>query len=299
MKSITFHCETITPMFLAGADGKTPELRPPSIKGALRFWWRALNANLVEQKEDGTWDYSELKKREAEIFGGTENRSNVIVTVTEEKKYKLLDYISEQTFKESWYYNDLKYIAYGVYDRKFIKEGFKFKIILHYNPKFEDDILDTFFCFAYFGGLGSKARNGFGQFILKNDFTRNSVFDKINNELDDREYTAFTEYYFNNNITDSDAKNVWKKLAHIYKEAIYSLEKTNRNYIAKRNSDFQITGTGEYERIAKTYFFSINKKDNVFLGMVSYLPFIYPVNIEDYNNTIDEFSEIIEDKLMK
>jgi len=33
-------------MFLAGADGVTPELRAPSIKGAMRFWWRACNGHL-------------------------------------------------------------------------------------------------------------------------------------------------------------------------------------------------------------------------------------------------------------
>lgn len=36
-KKIIFECEVVTPMFLAGADGKTPELRAPSIKGAIRF----------------------------------------------------------------------------------------------------------------------------------------------------------------------------------------------------------------------------------------------------------------------
>ncbi len=34
----------VTPMFIGGAD-QTPSdgIRPPSVKGALRFWWRALN----------------------------------------------------------------------------------------------------------------------------------------------------------------------------------------------------------------------------------------------------------------
>ncbi|MEZ4851046.1 MAG: type III-B CRISPR module RAMP protein Cmr1 [Bacteroidia bacterium] len=62
MESITFTCKIITPMFLNGADGKTPELRPPSIKGALRFWWRAVNGHL---------GLGELRKMETEIFGGT------------------------------------------------------------------------------------------------------------------------------------------------------------------------------------------------------------------------------------
>jgi len=47
-------------MFLAGADGKTPELRAPSIKGAVRFWWRAMN---------GCLSIKDLKEKESEIFG--------------------------------------------------------------------------------------------------------------------------------------------------------------------------------------------------------------------------------------
>ncbi|HID77150.1 MAG TPA: type III-B CRISPR module RAMP protein Cmr1, partial [Planctomycetaceae bacterium] len=32
----------VTPMFCAGADEQRAELRLPSFKGALRFWWRSL-----------------------------------------------------------------------------------------------------------------------------------------------------------------------------------------------------------------------------------------------------------------
>lgn len=66
METITFTCRVITPMFLAGADGRTPELRAPSIKGAMRFWWRALNGEL---------ELEELKKREGKIFGDNSGRS--------------------------------------------------------------------------------------------------------------------------------------------------------------------------------------------------------------------------------
>ncbi|WP_201721812.1 type III-B CRISPR module RAMP protein Cmr1 [Desulfotomaculum copahuensis] len=41
---ITFECRVLTPMFIAGADGLTPEFRAPSLKGAMRFWWRAVQA---------------------------------------------------------------------------------------------------------------------------------------------------------------------------------------------------------------------------------------------------------------
>ncbi len=42
MKTIEASFEIVTPMFISGADD-VADLRPPSIKGALRFWWRALH----------------------------------------------------------------------------------------------------------------------------------------------------------------------------------------------------------------------------------------------------------------
>ncbi|MDZ7879508.1 MAG: type III-B CRISPR module RAMP protein Cmr1 [Saprospiraceae bacterium] len=74
MQSITFTCEVMTPMFLNGADGYTPELRAPSIKGVLRFWWRAMNGHL---------SLSELKRQEGEIFGDNEHRSKFTLFVLE------------------------------------------------------------------------------------------------------------------------------------------------------------------------------------------------------------------------
>jgi len=44
MYSVSFNLETITPLFMIGADGKTPELRPPAFKGMMRFWWSAMRA---------------------------------------------------------------------------------------------------------------------------------------------------------------------------------------------------------------------------------------------------------------
>jgi CRISPR-associated protein Cmr1 len=76
MESITFECRLITDYFSSGADGITPELRPSSIKGALRFWWRALNGHLT---------LAELKRQEDRIFGGggeNATKSKVIVRCT-------------------------------------------------------------------------------------------------------------------------------------------------------------------------------------------------------------------------
>ena len=70
MERISFECRSVTPMFMYGADGSTPELRPASIKGVLRFWWRAIHGDL---------SLKELHEKEGEIFGSTDKRSKVII----------------------------------------------------------------------------------------------------------------------------------------------------------------------------------------------------------------------------
>jgi len=40
--SLTITLETVTPLFLGGADPRgAPELRPPAFRGAMRYWLRA------------------------------------------------------------------------------------------------------------------------------------------------------------------------------------------------------------------------------------------------------------------
>lgn len=59
-------------MFSSGADGKTPELRASSLKGAMRFWWRAFNSHFpIESTVTANGDKSlGLRELESLIFGG-------------------------------------------------------------------------------------------------------------------------------------------------------------------------------------------------------------------------------------
>jgi CRISPR/Cas system CMR-associated protein Cmr1 (group 7 of RAMP superfamily) len=41
MESLRLTCEVVTPLFGGGAD-QQPEIRLPSIRGGVRFWFRAL-----------------------------------------------------------------------------------------------------------------------------------------------------------------------------------------------------------------------------------------------------------------
>ena len=48
MPSETFKLKVLTPMFMGGADSDgEPELRAASIRGAMRFWFRAIAGAVI------------------------------------------------------------------------------------------------------------------------------------------------------------------------------------------------------------------------------------------------------------
>ena len=187
--SITFYCETVTPMFMAGADGVTPELRPPSIKGALRFWWRAMHGHLLEFK-NGHWNYELIKAKESEIFGDPGEvfgKSKVQILISEPLMDVSWDDLPEhrhQTYSgnsrnnRSFNINIIDYMAFGpvtrdkelkknVLTRGYFKDGRTFKLVFKTDEKYANDVCEAFYMLAQHGGLGSKSRNGFGGFKIK------------------------------------------------------------------------------------------------------------------------------------
>lgn len=165
MQSITFTCEVITPMFLAGADGTNPELRPASIKGALRFWWRAMNGHLP---------IDEMRKIEGDIFGSTEKRSKVII-ICEQKEFEPI--------------NQFKLIAHKGYTSKSFKLNETFNITLriqsnvleHDTVIFDFEKLKALFeIVCYLGGLGKRSRRGNGCLRITHSKENNSSVQSYN-----------------------------------------------------------------------------------------------------------------------
>jgi CRISPR-associated protein Cmr1 len=128
-------------MFLAGADQSKAELRAASIKGLLRFWWRALQAEE---------DLENLRNRESQIFGSSDEKTGGgssfairIASVEDVKSVK--DKFPKQNITvtskgKSFPVNVLEYLAYGtleykkgegnVFIREYYPEKIKFNIIL-------------------------------------------------------------------------------------------------------------------------------------------------------------------------
>jgi CRISPR-associated protein Cmr1 len=177
METIKFECEVITPMFLGGADGKSAELRAPSIKGALRFWWRAMNGHLP---------LKELHEREAEIFGGSgdkQGRSKVIVRVVPVSIKKSSSPLSGKIAENpSWYRTDiradvLRYLTLGTFamgenhgNHEYFEPSSKFNVAFSFiASNYQKEINLAFHLLSSFGGLGSKSRNGLGSFSILSD----------------------------------------------------------------------------------------------------------------------------------
>jgi len=159
MHTITFECETITPMFMAGADGKTPELRAPSIKGALRFWWRALNGHLKLE---------ELKKREGEIFGTADEevgRSKIIVLCKTKviKRDTSSDRLVAHKGQPSTSTSMARSTGFTV-----ILKLVKSIEFVGKNYTFDKEKLKALFeIVSFLGGFGRRSRRANGQFFIK------------------------------------------------------------------------------------------------------------------------------------
>jgi len=166
MNSITFTCEVVTPMFLAGADGKTPELRPPSIKGAMRFWWRAMNGNMGIEK---------LREEEAKIFGGggeeAKRSSFHLRVLTGIRK------MAKQGCQPLPHHTGGNNCIACNANNNWCKKSFEFQSITGDNFDVKISGVDLgmienlFVLTCVFGGFGKRSRRGFGsvKIIKRND----------------------------------------------------------------------------------------------------------------------------------
>jgi len=150
----------VTPMFLGGANpSEQAELRVPSIKGALRFWWRALMWGKVT-------DIADLRRKEAELFGSSDvGQSKVLLRL---EKY----FTSTQKVTEAWPQGEWKrYTGYGIRDKgeHCFPPANDWKLHISMAPDLGDgaeSFLNALKLFGLAGGLGSRSRKGWGSTTL-------------------------------------------------------------------------------------------------------------------------------------
>jgi len=279
-----FDVEVITPMFLGGADQKTAELRSASLKGLLRFWWRA--ASRIE-------DAVALREKENHIFGSAETNKSCVSIHTEDEHVK---YEQTRKFPSHPYsvkghsLNILDYLAYGLKQKnEFVRDRIepesRFKITLIFNDKKsnnKDEIIRAFSLLVHYGGLGSRNRNGYGGVYIDN-----LEKEKISSQQQLAPFPAITKetrcFEFSEHNTWHDAL---AELGFAYKDARLSLENrhrfSKRSYISAPLMDSK-ENKAPLERHAKPYFLHVGKEGGGYKGQILYMPYKYLAGRKDFS----------------
>jgi CRISPR-associated protein Cmr1 len=245
------NCEIITPLLMHGSDGKTPELREQSIKGVMRFWWRAIHGNL---------SLEELRKQEAKIFGDTSNKSSFRMKI----RNKNLIVENNKTFYEGLQKEGIKYNFYSLIINKeasFIENGC-FELDLYFkDDDTKKEIIKVLNYINFFGNFGARSRRGAGSIKFNNnellEFGSNtkedlkSFISKEFNKVSGKIFTIFAK-----DIFIFDPKNSWQEAL----ESIASPFKNFRNEV--KGQVFKTPNFGFPIRHRNKNIFLGNKKIN-------------------------------------
>lgn len=165
----------VTPMFLGDADQKASSIRPPSLKGALRFWWRALNWSgfLKQTEQNEVAALQAMRKEEARLFGTTAadnagGQGVFLLTVVKEQIGDVQQPFGSDQFA-------IRYLlGMGLTNEEKLRNALKpngtFRVELLFRPKTsasdQKSVADALYAFGLLGALGSRARHGMGSVSL-------------------------------------------------------------------------------------------------------------------------------------
>jgi CRISPR-associated protein Cmr1 len=151
-------------------DVITP-VRVASVRGQLRFWWRACNPGKFTSIEA-------LRQREGEIWGTTSQASKVEIAVLSQPRAPMEVPVFEYNEKKRLVHcKGMKEIAYGAFPLQPSREAQRtkarpgvlfdygnatFSLSFTYPEAVRQDVEAALWAWETFGGLGGRTRRGFG-----------------------------------------------------------------------------------------------------------------------------------------
>jgi len=157
MKKLIFDVNILTPLFMSGHNQNHAEVRAPSVKGLLRWWFRALG---------GDWNW------ESRLFGSQEQGSPVIFRIIDKNIFLHRPYTQRFSNRQA-------YLGYGPIgfdkrdevfknSRPFLTGSFSLEIVIsNIARKDVKALLLTLWALSVFGGMGSRGRRGWGSVSIK------------------------------------------------------------------------------------------------------------------------------------
>ena len=171
----------VTPMFCAGANDKVAELRLPSFKGMLRFWWRAL----AWSRFGG--DLSAVQREEDTLFGSADGgRSRVSMRLAEPPPPGT--HVAQGDMLRVPKTNKVvgqgaRYLGYGLMEafdgrktragrlaRSCFRAPFKFTVqmrVRSLEQEAAESLMNSLVAMGTLGGMGAKSRKGYGSLVLQ------------------------------------------------------------------------------------------------------------------------------------
>ena len=171
----TLHYRIATPMFLGGENQQADatQFRNASFKGALRFWWRALNwGRCLQAAPQPMAALKELHQREGELFGLASDGKN-----SKQSQEQIHSELQGAVLKQpGMALKDVSYLlGQGLFHyekgvtRTYL-EGGNLTIRLNFKPGMAEadiqSVEQAAIALCLFGGLGSRARKGLGSLAL-------------------------------------------------------------------------------------------------------------------------------------
>jgi CRISPR-associated protein Cmr1 len=180
MKQIQYTAEVLTPLFLGGAEARgKPELRSPSLRGALRYWYRALLGGCasIELSKDN------LQQREEAVFGSTKVGSPVTIRLLGVNTIAVESYQKERALRTpdgDYQPTGRDYLLWSLAEsgregsprhlpaREYLTPGVKFEITLQ--TRADEESLNqahaALWLLASLGALGARANRAAGSLQL-------------------------------------------------------------------------------------------------------------------------------------
>lgn len=176
MEKLEATFRVVTPLFLGGADPHDhAELREPSIKAALRFWWRAIKwAQVRTVAADDNQAIDELRRQEAALFGSAAGGQSTVLLKIDRRMSKITTVSKGNAYASEVGDTDragARYLAYGVMRagelvRTAIKESAEVSVEIRACDHVCQEVIDAVKLLGLLGGLGSKVRKGYGSLAL-------------------------------------------------------------------------------------------------------------------------------------
>ena len=181
VSEITARYRVTTPMFCGGADPKMAELRLPSFKGVMRFWWRALAWSQMGG------NLQEIKAEEDRLFGsasGGQSQVSMWLDRVPATRTVPVDHVLRVgSGKGQAVGEGARYLGYGVMEtfssrkkgkdagqliRPCLGGGFTFTVRMRLrNSKDVGQLKDALILLGLVGGMGAKSRKGYGSLVLE------------------------------------------------------------------------------------------------------------------------------------